>query len=269
MKKSFSNAALLISILLLFIQLSSCEKIGEFFPGRGGHNDNKLCNIRKITTRFQDLQTGLPDSFVYSFSYNAKGNPVNILTNKQLGNSLYNMHFRYDQRHRLIAFYGEFNIPGIPLDFFDLHMYGYDSRNRIIKDTFYYSAGSFSEVQNGTKDPIAFYFYEYDHKDRIINVRAINYPGTESEYESITSYQYDGNGNLIIPGTVYDNNVNMARTNSIWMFLRRDYSISNPYTAEKYNRFGFPILLNLPNSPYNNFLPVIYIKNNSIAYDCN
>lgn len=269
MKKSLSNTALLISILLLFIQLSSCEKIGEFLPGHGGNSDNKLCNIRKITTRFQDLQTGLPDSFVYSFSYNSKGNPVNILTNKQLGTSLYNMHFRYDKRHRLTTFYGEFNIPGVPLDFFDLHKYGYDSKNRISKDTFYFSGGSFSDVENGTKTPIAFYFYEYDHKDRIIKVRTINYPDTEFEYEWIDNFQYDGNGNLIVPGRVYDNTINMARTNSIWMFLRRDYSVNNSNAIERVNRFGLPILLNWPISPYTNFLPAIYLSNSSIAYECN
>lgn len=269
MKKSLFTSAGTIAFFLTTFSLSSCEKVGEFFPRSGRDNDYQPCNIRKIITRFQDRITGLPDSFVYIFSYDLKGNPVSIVPNKQMANSLYTIRFLYDHKNRLTDYYGVFNVPGISFDFFDLHTYQYDSKNRVVRENFYYSAGNFIDVKNGTKEAIAYYFYEYDRWGRIIKVRTINYPGTQSEYERTDFYQYDNHGNLIKSGAVYDTKLNMAGTNTIWMFLRRDYSKNNSFIAEKYNRHGFPILLNLQNSVYDNFLPLIYLGNSSIEYQCN
>ena len=62
-----------------------------------------------------------------------------------------------------------------------------------------------------------------------------------------STYNYDGAGNLIHPasaGVVYDNKMNINRTNDIWQFLSRDYSMNNPFTADAYNAAGFPTVVN-------------------------
>ena len=41
-------------------------------------------------------------------------------------------------------------------------------------------------------------------------------------------------------GVVYDNKMNINRTNDIWQFLSRDYSVNNPFTAAAYNTARFP-----------------------------
>jgi hypothetical protein len=82
----------------------------------------------------------------------------------------------------------------------------------------------------------------------------------------IYQFEYDGNGNLVTPGVVYDNKINFHRTNKIWMFLDRDYSINNPFAAETYNSNHLPV--KLVTDKTSDFLWISYIAETTLTYSC-
>jgi len=255
MKKSFITGPLVITFFAL---LSSCKKD---YPSHGnGHADLKICNIQRITTI-----TNPTDSLVFDFSYNQKGNPV-LLTSNKTQQGLYNVHFRYDQQHRLTAYYAE-PLPGQPIDFQYLHKFTHDNKGRPVIDS-NYLGGTFAAVNNGTQDPIQIVHFEYDHHNRIKKATEINYPGSSAESQNINIYTYDANGNLVKDGVTYDDKLNWARTNSTWMFIRRDYSVNNPFTATSYNPFKLPVTINEPQTPYSIFVYPVYYGHSKVVYQC-
>ena len=127
---------------------------------------------------------------------------------------------------------------GVQFNFW--HIYGYDNSGRIGYDTIYYF-GSLGEK------PTDYLFresrkIEYDSQNRISRIMR-----DDGGNNNVIMYNYDAAGNLIHPaseGVVYDNKINLNRTNDIWMFLSRDYSINNPFIAESYNAAGYPTKIN-------------------------
>jgi len=58
-------------------------------------------------------------------------------------------------------------------------------------------------------------------------------------FSLVNSYSYNADGNLA--GHDYDDKINYHRTNRVWMFIDRDYSVNNPVIATyEYNDFGLP-----------------------------
>jgi hypothetical protein len=78
-------------------------------------------------------------------------------------------------------------------------------------------------------------------------------------------YVYDANGNLV-NGAVYDNKLNINRTNAVWMFITRDYSVNNPFTASQYNQNSLPLRFTATNNTPA-FLPTAK-GNVSVDYLC-
>lgn len=107
--------------------------------------------------------------------------------------------------------------------------------------------------------------YEYDDKKRIIKVTKTFSLGSTYPTE-IYQYQYDGNGNLVTPGEVYDNKINFHRTNKIWMFLDRDYSVNNPFTANAYN--SNHLATKLVSDKLRSFLRIQYLAETKVTYSC-
>jgi hypothetical protein len=70
--------------------------------------------------------------------------------------------------------------------------------------------------------------------------------------------------------------LNIHRTNTIWMFIDRDYSINNPVDngSDTYNSVGLPISISTNNTsvpPGFTFIIIGYpfgITNASIVYSC-
>lgn len=85
-----------------------------------------------------------------------------------------------------------------------------------------------------------FYSYtvalEYDRYGRIIH--QFDPTGTYTFLDQ--TYSYDAAGNLI-NGATYDRKLNFRRTNWVWMFIDRDFSVNNPFKAYSYNNGGLPI----------------------------
>jgi hypothetical protein len=198
------------------------------------------------------------DSNTYVFEYNQHGDPVKI-TPSIIGTGRPYHVFRYDKKHRLSDYIGRYE--NVAFEFW--HRYGYDNKNRIVKDTFYifgfYDEGPTSDLAPGRR----IFTYEYDVKNRIIKT-SIEFVFNPS-YNSVELHTYDNNGNLIRPGYTYDNKVNYHRTHPVWMFLDADYSENNAVLAVNYNDGGLPTFFNPPDytETFLHYIPVTHIW-----YDC-
>src|SRR6185503_15958814 len=91
----------------------------------------------------------------------------------------------------------------------------------------------------------------------------------------ITVYTYDANSNLVVPypGITYDQMINPYRTNGVFQFTYRDYSLNNkiaidPGTVQRkvptYNPYGLPVTL--PSVPSIFVLPVFDAMNSNPIY---
>jgi len=163
--------------------------------------------------------------------YDEFENPKAMVT----GNAMFgrpNHFFKYDHWHRMVEYRSEVD-NGL---FQEWHFYGFDLNGRIAYDSVYFM-GQISDPRNA---PFARYnTLEYDNQGRIIR------EGQRSYIDNFTSifwidYVYNAQGNLSNTGVVYDDKVNLNRTNDIWQFLRRDYSMNNNFMAPSYNSSGYP-----------------------------
>ena len=121
------------------------------------------------------------------------------------------------------------------------HFYGFDLNGRIGVDTMYTSGKLLEKPTDYFERTIS--QIQYDNQGRIIHVSNISNHGVSS----VNTYEYDAAENLVYPPGVpvtYDHNVNAHRTNDIWMFLARDYSMNNPFIADAYNPTNFPTAIN-------------------------
>jgi hypothetical protein len=145
--------------------------------------------------------------------------------------------FKYDGWHRLKQFVGDYG-NGL---FEEWHFYGFDNNGRIGVDTNYVFGTLGEKPTNYFNRTIS--MLEYDSQGRIVRETSHDDHGTNT----VKTYTYDSNGNLVRPGATYDNKVHLNRTNDIWMFLTRDYSMNNPVIADAYNAAGYPTVINSPN----------------------
>ena len=179
--------------------------------------------------------------------------------------------FKYDTWHRLKEYREEYTAGG----FFSWHKYFYDNNGRIGADSSY-SMGAFSEGGPFVYLSKALTIFEYDNQNRIIKATTTIgpgtiFPGNPTPATFIGEYTYDAAGNRVRPGVIYDNKMNLHRTNDIWMFLARDYSVNNPFTATSYNSTGFPTSINTPGHLGSlGFLNStdIFLNNSEIGYSC-
>jgi len=206
------------------------------------------------------------------FTYNALGNPVSIVHQKVIGDNFF---FKYDHANRLTDFIVAYAYA--PADGGDQwHRYSYDPHNttRIIADTDYISY----ETDNGTiasYDGIELTTFEYDAQNRISKTTEVVL-AVDIDDTIVTAYTYDSRGNLETSGAVYDNKVNVHRTNKIWMFLDNDYSVNNPVDngTYTYNQGNLPVTIAVSSSslvPGFDFMVIGYpngIRSASIGYSC-
>lgn len=169
--------------------------------------------------------------------------------------------FKYDNLHRLREYRGEYSNGNYEF----WHFYGLDLNGRIGRDTMY-TLGAM-----GPTGPLSYFErvisqITYDAQGRITKVVS-DAQMTPSHTE--TNYSYDASGNLVYPpamGIVYDNKMNMNRTNDIWQFLNRDYSMNNPFVASAYNTTNYPTVINASRNIL--WLEEYQLKSSQIGYNC-
>ncbi len=264
MKRKISSLLICLPIALMI--LSSCQKqvdkpdspsesttdevAGTPLPGQ-----TTYCRIESLW-----LDPFTPGQRFHLILYDQYENPVAI-TQPNVGTGHPYHTFKYDHWHRLREYRGEYSNGNFEF----WRFYGFDLNGRIGVDTQYVLGAM------GPTGPLSYFErtihkYTYDGQGRIIKVVSdaqINPTHTE------VNYTYDASGNLVYPpasGITYDNKMNMNRTNDIWQFLNRDYSMNNPFTADAYNGTGFPTVLNLSRNIA--WLNEFQIRNSQISYSC-
>lgn len=241
----------LLRLAALFVVLFSvsCKKRGHF---------EVSCKIEKIVSKYRFYVTDPFEVNVYSFTYNAWGDPVRIdQSNPATGRPNYS--FTYDNNHRLKTFIADYG----PTTIEYYTRYFYDNNNFIVRDTTWYAG---SDINN----PASFYQsfvneYSYDSKGRIskVNFHVVGIPA--SVHEDV--YSYDANDNLIRSGVTYDNKTNFLRTSLVLAFMMRDYSKNNYVSALSYNSKNLPT--SYPADPRNEGAPSFFnTPITEIEYTC-
>ena len=249
-----------LSIMVLY--LAGCKKLLDYIRQHPEGTAIVPCAINDIEYEgpFQ------PFVDTVNFSYDRFGNPVSAVR-KHVSTGSPNVLFRYDDFYRLnnlICHYGSDISGGVE----GWIKYFYDAGDRVLWDSVY----SFPVIVNGQPtvgEGVSAWVdtYEYDAKGRIIKTTKIA-PG---HVPVDTSYAYDTNGNLVT-GYTYDDSVNLHRTNKIWQFLDRDYSLNNPLTSNyEYSSVGLPLAMDV-SIPSMRFMQVVlsaYVySGNNIHYIC-
>ncbi len=221
---------------------------------------------RNIPYKVQSTSNITPGaSDTLTFTYNTWRNPVSVTHRMNIGD---NILFKYDKWNRLTEYINIYP-GGTGGDYW--HKYTYDKVNtdRIIADTAFRDFIS-SNGELTFYNDIDLTIFKYDSLGRISQTTEYVLGNT-----IVRLYNYDTQGNLQRPGSLFDNKPNIHLTNKIWMFLDRDYSINNPVDNESYtyNGNGFPITINNSASvaPGLGFIVIGYpfaITRASIYYSC-
>jgi hypothetical protein len=281
MRKSLAISLLPSSVLALFLTtacqkakvndpLPPCQITRVIIPSdllvAANRVEPRTYTPKRIASRPQhtafNLSPGVADTI--NFTYNNYGNPTSMTHKRDVGE---NALFRYDGSNRLKEYINIFsNGAG---DFW--HRYTYDKikTDLIIADTAFRDFIS-SNGQLIDYNDIDLTTFKYDSYYRIIQ---------STEYVNgdtiVTTYTYDANGNRQFAGANYDNKPNIHLTNSIWMFIDREYSIHNPTNQESYtyNTTGYPLTINNSSSvvPGLGFIIIGYpfaITRASFSYSC-
>ena len=217
----------LLAALAVVCFLASCTKQMDHL---GNGNDLTAYRI----TGFRFLSTG---NDTLAFHYDQWGNPVTV-TRPNPGTGAPNYEFRYDRYHRLTDFIGIYAGGKAATGAEQWHRYFYDAKGFITLDSVYNLVnivnGTIGSYNNSYANTL-----QYDAQGRVAYETRVwdhityNYP-----------YNYDSTGNLT--GNAYDNKVNFHRTNLIWMFIDRDYSLNNPFVAKTYNAGRLPLSFTIP-----------------------
>ena len=232
------NSLLLLACLAgCFILFSSCKK--ELDSVKNDEVGNTPLPGQPTYCRIESIweNPGSDDQRYMLILYDQYENPTAITTPFPTTGHPFRT-FKYDQWHRLREYLSDYGN-----GFFEFwHFYGFDLNGRIGVDTMY-KYGRLLEKPTDYFERVISQI-QYDNQGRIIHVSNISDHGVSS----VNTYEYDAAGNLVYPAgpaVTYDNKVNIHRTNDIWMFLARDYSMNNPFIADAYNPTGFPTMNNL------------------------
>ena len=253
MRKSLA-VNLLPAVLLALLLTTACEKarINDplppcqitriIIPSNLLVASNRIVEQRtyipkRIASRPQHTAAFVPAGVAdtIDFTYNQYNNPVTMKHKRDIGE---NALFRYDASNRLSEYINIYsNGAG---DYW--HRYAYDKVKtfRVIADTAFRDF-----VSNNGKlvdyNDIDLTTFKYDSYDRIIQ---------STEYvigdTIVRNFSYDASGNRQYSGAIYDMKPNIHLTNSIWMFIDREYSVHNPIDNESYtyNTTGYPTTIN-------------------------
>lgn len=240
-------------ITVFLLQLASCVKPPKDFDPRDGNAVFDGCRIKHITYT-------VGDKVEVDFVYNSKNDPVSV-TPSNITTGTTQKVFYYDKKGKLVRMI-EFYEDGDRYE--AIHSYGY-TKDLITTDSSY-SIGQLSVP--GSQFGTSINYLKYDKFDRIITDSLVVL--TPHPLIHVFQYSYDANGNRQTGGIpyAYDNKLNLHRTNKIWMFIDRDYSVNNPFPATGYTYYGLPQGFSNPGTE--DFIPFLYfnITNSTIQYDC-
>ncbi len=248
MKVCYFSGFIIVAVLTFFI--SGCQKIRDYVEN---HPDAEVkpCAITKFIHR--QLYSEYIDTL--TIFYNILGDPIKAIRPEPRTGAP-NFLFRY-KNGRLSEFIGVYS-NGIATE--NWHRYSYDADGRVTVDSVYIFADMVNEYPSNPLDSYVVTFI-YDNKKRIIQVKNTYSDG--STY--IQDYQYNVDGNRV--GVTYGQGVSFRRSNKIWMFLDRDYSVNDRAGSGNYNAFHMPESIELGSESTDIFLGN-YFNSARINYLC-
>ena len=182
-----------------------------------------------------------PDSVIFDFDGGSAGAAL--------------FYFVYDDQHRLIESREDYSRN--PDDYYFKHSYVYENGIIVRDTTRVREAGQWTEVRN----------LHYDLNGRIVredrHIIELDYNPADEDADPF-EYAYDSMGNLDGETVSYDNKTNFLRTNKVWMFTQRNYSMNNRQNVTSYNDFGLPLTFDVNERP--RFL--IVWGPDAIEYEC-
>jgi hypothetical protein len=233
----------------VFLPFSGCKK----FVDHIFHHDTTVvnnCRIAKIALA-DELGHPVTTGTVY---YNEHNDPDSVILDVEVyGPTLF--FFKYNDDHQLIEYRSDYDRrPGM---YYEWHKYIYEN-GVIAHDTARIRiAGQWTEVRD----------IDYDQNGRVIketrHVIELDHQPANEDLEPLT-YAYDAFGNLAGANVVFDSKINFLRTNKVWMFTQKNYSVNNRPPAVSYNEFGLPLAFDYTNMTV--FLIAIGVT--SIEYEC-
>jgi len=244
MKHSFS-LILTGALSLVLCSLPSCSKLFDYLDQ---HRDDVAthCQIQMLAVQIQSSNTNAPVQH-YAFTYNAAGKPLSIIAQDPNVPFYSGNHFGYDRYGRL----KDFQITDANFTFtYVWHRYTYPAPNTVIDTTYTYAGhvGDANPPPGTTVNDVT--KITLDWKGRPVKYTQLSNNG--SGPLSSSEVQYDANGNLVSPGTIYDDKINIYQTNPVWQFVFGNYSRNNPYIPARngfppsipsYDQYGLPLVL--------------------------
>jgi hypothetical protein len=232
-----TSLSMVFTLMTVLFLMPSCSKLNGYWHNHPDAHDT-LCRV-------EQLSFGSPTGFQISISYNAKGDPTDMLYTDP-NSPVFNIeqHFRYDCFERLTDYYFNFvHNTGVLI----WHKYAYP-RPDIITDTLLENMGLITDPvppvytqQNGRV-----FMYKSDIDGKRIATAELT-PGPHQPPPVFTPVQYDARGNMVVPYTdiVYDNTIHVYRTNKVWQQVYGDYSRNNPTHSglSPANPYGLPTSL--------------------------
>lgn len=219
------------------------------------------CQISQVTVHTTDGQ--VPASVVYTFIYNATGDPVTV-KNTAVGTGNPNVVFKYNKQGKL----KEMIRPYDNGTFETWTKYIYNDRGQIVRDTQYTFGSYIGSIPVAHPETYGYWVsqFTYDAQGRVITrIDSVYGPGTSSAGATY-NFQYDANGNLLVPGVTYDSRLSLLRTNKIWMFVSNNYSHNNGFHASAYNGSDLPLSFT---GTYGTMGPVIPLNGKfDVVYAC-
>lgn len=265
MANVFSARSIFIPVLSVCILVAACKKNANDIPIAEQSSKPKVKEVKQCRITSIDVLNHLREVVgTARFEYNDKGDPT-MITPPFIGTANPVHLFRYDNKERLTDYIGTYAVPtsiNDPVGFEFWHRYVYDNKNRVVWDTaFIWGMYGPDPV---TLRPDLHYrrTFEYDAQDRIIKETFFSQhvpPAGIPRY-----FNYDNAGNLIQQGVVYDNTVSLRRSNALWMFIDRNYSVNNEVTVEGYNKYGLPTAFSTDRFHF--FLSSLVVR--YVHYDC-
>jgi len=263
-------------LVVFFFQLMACSKTDLKDILHHPERMPSFCNVKKISF------LSWLGTLTINFTYDKKGNPIRGLM-AQPFTGYPDVLFRYDKYHRLTDYIEAYRNNEIYLSYDYWYHYEYEN-NRLVRDTVR-QYGLMINENPVTEDALLFTTttYEYDQFSRIIKTATV-FLGVEGLPVIGATFIYNGADNLSIYRTSwndiptgeitynnYDDNISITRTNNVWMFLNRNYSINSLIPAVEYNKYRLPVKTRLPldpESPIYYFLGQVSLNQSDIEYDC-
>ena len=233
-----------VALSALAIQITSCKKIIEHWPGHGHGHDGEDSTVHyRIKSMVYGTNNPNDTAKVRATFHYGADNLLDSVTGSHPEYKVL-LTFEYDQNENLKKYTALKDDSGFTVAVYS-DAYSLDNTGRAATDSFAYSTSA------GYAFDIISHF-EYDSKGRIAKdyFDISDYEPGPSSDSVIFDYNDQGNRGMVTGrvngdgetnNTVYDDKVAYRSTNPVFQLIDRDYSVNNSNFARGYDSAGLPL----------------------------